>query len=222
MRLLLLLGILTSTLYGNDFIWSQNEMGTLKISYEKYIANIIKVSKNADKIMDLDCQLAEHKPIVTNITFSDGYTLRLAPLDFFEKINPLGAYDPMEINAIDKQFIAQLDLIKVNAYTFMLNNLSTFYNSLGKKGQDKEILYKELFKRSESKLLSLAQMALKSPSQDAELLSSEFNLIIQQLSAIPFPPEYSFYRRRMAYSLDTPIAAQQEIDRIQKSLNQLK
>ncbi|MGL5956689.1 MAG: hypothetical protein ACRC0X_08890 [Brevinema sp.] len=151
------------------------------------------------------------EPLITiplpdkTIQLTDDYEFIIPPLDLL---------NPSTTQFIEnKQYLIETDLVKLSVSLFMITNI--------KQLKDSEKFYTKLFKKSETRLLSLAKQALKADSDKAKLFSMEYNLLIQSLSAVPFPPEYSFYRRRMAYSLETSEAAQQEIDRLNERLKNL-
>ena len=220
-RLILAFVLLTTSTFADDYKWTNDELFDLQKSYTIYISSILKASKDITQIQKLDCDLSLQQPSSSVVSLPGNKTFKLYPLEFFTRVNTLGAYHPTNMSVQDKKYLAEIDRAKINVSLFMLSNLNTLYAQLSKNPSDKTS-YKEFFKKSELHLLSLAKKALTSPTEEAEVLSTEFNLVIQQLSAIPFPPEYSFYRRRMMYSLDTPQAAQQEITRITQSLANIK
>ena len=220
-KLMLAFVLLTTSTFADEYKWAQDELLDLQENYTIYISSILKASKNIKQIQKLDCDLSLKQPAVSNVMLTGNKVFKLYPLEFFTRVNTLGAYNPTNMSVQDKKYLAEIDRAKVKVSLFMLTNLNTLYAQLAKKPTN-TTSYKEFFKKSELHLLSLAKKALTSPIEEAEILSTEFNLVIQQLSAIPFPPEYSFYRRRMMYSLDTPQAAQQEITRINQSLANIK
>lgn len=220
-KLILALVLLTTSTFANEYKWTQDELLDLQKKYTIYISSILKASKDINQIQKLDCDLSLQQPSSSEVLLSGNKTFKLYPLEFFTRVNTLGAYHPTNMSVQDKKYLAEIDRAKVKVSLFMLTNLNTLYAQLAQKPPS-TTSYKEFFKKSELHLLSLAKKALISPTEEAEVLSTEFNLVIQQLSAIPFPPEYSFYRRRMMYSLDTPEAAQYEITRIIQSLTEIK
>ena len=220
-KLILVFVLLTTSTFANEYKWAKDELLDLQQKYTIYISSILKASKNINQIRKLDCDLSLQQPSASEVSLPGNKVFKIYPLEFFIRVNTLGAYHPTNMSVQDKKYLAEIDRAKIKVSLFMLTNLNTLYAQLAQKPSN-TVGYKEFFKKSELHLLSLAKKALTSPTEEAEVLSTEFNLIIQQLSAIPFPPEYSFYRRRMMYSLDTPAAAQHEITRITQSLAEIK
>jgi len=220
-KLLLVFVLLTTSTFADEYKKTKDKLLDLQKNYTVYISSILKASNNINQIRKLDCNLSLQQASSSEVVLPGNKIFKLYSLDFFTRVNTLEAYYPTNMSIQDKKYLAEIDRAKVNVSLFMLTNLNTLYSQLAQKSPNAKS-YKDFFKKSEQHLLSLAKKALTSPTEEAEILSTEFNLIIQRLSAIPFPPEYSFYRRRMMYSLDTPVAAQHEITRITQSLAKIK
>mgnify|MGYP005802218131 FL=1 len=213
--------LFTSPSFSNDYKWAKDELLTLQKNYTLYISSIVKASNNLEQIIKLDSDLSIQQATSSTVLLSGNKSFEIYPLEFFTRVNPLGDYHPTNMTVQDKQYLAEIDRAKINVSLFMLTNLEVLYSQLVKKPESNTI-YKDFFKKSQEYLLSLAKKALTVPREEAEMLSTEFNLFILKLSEVPFPSIYSFYRRRMLYSLDTPEAAQNEINRINQSILEIK
>ncbi|MGL4676261.1 MAG: hypothetical protein ACRCWI_01165 [Brevinema sp.] len=161
--------------------------------------------------------LSHGDPLITDqlpyqsIPLMENYEFIIPPLDI---LNPITAFAERSLD--EQRNLVELDLVKLSVFLFIITNTEQLQN------QAPDIFYKKIFTKSELRLLSLAKQALKVEPNKVKLLTTEYNLLILFLSAFPFPSEYSFYRRRRAYSLETPEIAQQEIDRLNQSLKNLQ
>lgn len=208
MKIILLILILKSAiLFGQDTQTLETQIQTLIPLYNDY-SNSLKTKK---KVSDIENQIQQNPITISNINFIEyDYNFQMLPLDFFNTINKIKRQ-----SIDDKKMIVDVDLAKLNASSFILSNISHLSKEYS---SDKQIFFKELYRNSELKLLDLAKQSLYTNDIGAEILDIEYNLIIRYLSSIPFPVEYSFYRRRMLFTIANPQAAKQEIQRINQQL----
>ncbi len=134
----------------------------------------------------------------------------------------LDIYEPFFTNYVnnsDKLFVIDTDQIKISNLLFLITTIDEDY----KNHKNINHFYRQVFKDSEIYLRELAMKALRTTDvHERENLNIQFNLLVRSLSSIPFPPAYSYYKRRIAYSISTPEAAQQQIDRINQNLLNIK
>lgn len=208
-KILLLLLLPSISVFAQDSKILSTQLQTLIPLYEEYIKTL---QDPKSKTAILETNILKKPITISNVRFiNTNYQFSVFPLDLFNSINNLST-----MTRVDKSFIADMDLAKLKAATFMLSNLDSLQTHYLPKR--KKAFFKNLYKNGELQLLSLAKKALHETEQNAEVLDTEYNLIINYLSMIPFPAKYSFYRRRMRFTIAYPQAAQQEIDRIHQQL----
>ncbi|MGL4367063.1 MAG: hypothetical protein ACRCTQ_02100 [Brevinemataceae bacterium] len=203
---LLFLIAMNTIIYSQTFENIQTNTILLKNYYQQYIQGI-------DRLPTQDLQLLEQK-IISHSFIKNSYTFPTKHELLLPKIE-LPIYTNLDKHA--KLTLAENDLIKINTFLETAPLYKQLYSSKNISQQS----FKEFFKGSEQYLLSLAEKAYVSDQTKAEILSRQYGLFILQLSGIPLPLEYSFYRRRRLFSIETPEAAQEEIQRLRTSLEHL-
>ncbi|MGL4563262.1 MAG: hypothetical protein ACRCVW_05345 [Brevinema sp.] len=215
MKKLLLLMLFCYPIYSNEFDWVTKELSSLQQKYKEYLKKAPEIKKPSE-LTDLECSLMMYSPTSSVLTFESGDIATLPQFEFFIYANPLNpSHATMTLS--NKIRFVETDLAKLDIFLFLIPKFARLYHG-NKNNKD----YARFLYDIETEMLSLAKKSLSAKEPEKEMLSLTYGLFINELSKINFPPIFSFYRRRILISIDTPEGARDEIIRLSKHLKELQ
>ncbi|MGL4394355.1 MAG: hypothetical protein ACRCS8_03930 [Brevinema sp.] len=209
MRILFLLMISFSPLFSREFDWTQKELISLQEKYKDYITRA--PSMNNHQLLEIECDMTMFQITSTHVMGNKGLSYAIPTMDFFGKVNPMNPAAQLSIE--EKVKLAKSDLSKLEVFLFLTPKLMTLQ---GRRSSIKD--YAKFLFQVETEMLLWAQKSQASNQTEREDLDRKYRVLIGELSKIDFPQDMSFYRRKIALSIATLEAAQQEITRLQESL----
>ncbi|MGL4388160.1 MAG: hypothetical protein ACRCTJ_02045 [Brevinema sp.] len=213
MRILLIILLTVTQLFCNEHEWTKKELLSLQEKYHEYISKALTI-RNSTQLLNLECDLTMYQPTSKALVLKNSAVITLPTLEFFIYANPSAPTENMTIS--NKVHLAKTDLSKIKVFLFLLPKLIALYQS-----QHNTKHYAKFLYEVESEMLLWAKNSLNTDTEKQYSLSLEYGILRNELSKINFPAEFSFYRRRILVFIDTPEGAQDEIRRLEKSLQEL-